>query len=130
MSSTRNGIMQEAIDTRWFSLGEVANLVKLGDTSFREYQYSIVRRIMEGRNTLVVLPTGLGKTLIGTLLLASALAKGKKAMFLSPTKPLTEQHYETLVKSLNINEDEILLLTGSLAQSKRKEAEKHARIII
>ncbi|HVA82827.1 MAG TPA: DEAD/DEAH box helicase, partial [Candidatus Aquilonibacter sp.] len=122
--------MQEAIDTRWFSLGEVANLVKLGEVSFREYQYSIVRRIMQGKNTLVVLPTGLGKTLIGTLVLAMALAKGKKAMFLSPTKPLTEQHYSTLVNSLNIPEDEILLLTGSLAQSKRKEAEKHARVII
>ncbi|MDE1845994.1 MAG: DEAD/DEAH box helicase [Candidatus Micrarchaeota archaeon] len=122
--------MQESMDTRWYSLGEVANLVKLDNVSFREYQHSIVQKIMQGKNTLVVLPTGLGKTLIGTLVLASALAKGKKAMFLSPTKPLTEQHYSTLVESLNVEKDQILLLTGSLAKNRRKEMEEHARIII
>lgn len=122
--------MQESVDSRWYSLGEAANTVKLKGVGFREYQLSIVRQIMEGKNTLVILPTGLGKTLIGTLLIAHCLAGGKKAMFLSPTKPLTEQHYSTLVNSLNIDQERILLLTGSVDKKKRKEMESFAKIIV
>lgn len=122
--------MQESVDTRWFSLGEAANIVKLSGSGFRQYQFGIVKCIIEGKNTLVILPTGLGKTLIGTLVMAHALAQGKKALFLSPTKPLTEQHYSTLVNSLNIEEERILLLTGSVDKKKRKEMESYAKVII
>ena len=84
------------IEERWFALGKASDYANLDGVDFREYQFNIIRSIFSGKNTLVILPTGLGKTLIGVFAMAKAIADGKKAMFLSPTKPLSEQHYETL----------------------------------
>ena len=45
------------------------------------------------RNLLVVLPTGLGKTVIAALTAAAVLEKGRgKVLFLAPTRPLVVQH--------------------------------------
>ncbi|MGI0066988.1 MAG: DEAD/DEAH box helicase [Thermoplasmata archaeon] len=44
---------------------------------------------------VVVLPTGLGKTVIAALLAAEVLRRGDgKALFLAPTRPLVQQHFE------------------------------------
>ncbi|MGI0140849.1 MAG: DEAD/DEAH box helicase, partial [Thermoplasmata archaeon] len=44
---------------------------------------------------VVVLPTGLGKTVIAALLAAEVLRRGEgKVLFLAPTRPLVQQHYE------------------------------------
>lgn len=53
----------------------------------RDYQKAIIRTALL-HNTLVVLPTGLGKTLIAF----HVIQRYKKALFLAPTKPLVEQH--------------------------------------
>jgi len=58
----------------------------------RAYQVNIAASCLE-RSTLVVLPTGMGKTVIAALLVAEVLkTKGGKVLFLAPTKPLVEQH--------------------------------------
>ncbi len=58
----------------------------------REYQ-STLSRIASKESTLVVLPTGMGKTIIALRVIAEVLSKsGGKALFLAPTKPLVEQH--------------------------------------
>ena len=58
----------------------------------RAYQVNIAARCLE-RSTLVVLPTGMGKTVIATLVIAEVLrGRGGKVLFLAPTKPLVEQH--------------------------------------
>ena len=85
-----------SVDQRWLGLGEAANILNLEGIEFREYQLNIIKSIGRYGNTLVVLPTGLGKTFIGTSIIARALASGKRAMLLAPTKPLTEQHYNVL----------------------------------
>ncbi|MDE1870566.1 MAG: DEAD/DEAH box helicase, partial [Candidatus Micrarchaeota archaeon] len=94
--------MQQSIDTRWYGLGGIHELVNLGQVGFREYQFNIAKRIFAGNNTLVILPTGLGKTLIGILAIANALSSGKKALVLAPTKPLAEQHHASLQQYLSI----------------------------
>ena len=119
-----------AIDERWNQLGDASSLLKLDGLQPREYQLSIIHSIISHGNSLVVLPTGLGKTFIGAAIMAKALAQGKKAMILAPTKPLSEQHYNVLTKLLNIPESDILLLTGSLKKSDRVVLEKSAKIII
>ncbi len=120
--------MEEA-DIRWRGL-EGSGLVKLEGLTFREYQFNIIKSIYSGKNTLVILPTGLGKTLIAVFAIAKAIENGKKAVFLAPTKPLCEQHYKTLTSLLKISEDEIILLTGALAKKKRKELEERAKLIV
>jgi Fanconi anemia group M protein len=118
------------IEERWFALGKASDYANLDGVDFREYQFNIIRSIFSGKNTLVILPTGLGKTLIGVFAMAKAIADGKKAMFLSPTKPLSEQHYETLKRSLKINDGGMALLTGALGTKKRKVAEDSAQVMV
>jgi len=117
-------------DKRWYELGPATSLVKLEGLAFREYQFNITKSILQGKNTLVVLPTGLGKTLIGIFAIADALYKGKKAMFLAPTKPLCEQHYNTLLGLLRLEPNEILLLTGAVGKKKRMTLENEAKVIV
>ena len=59
----------------------------------REYQQKIFEKCID-KNCLVVLPTGLGKTLIALMLAVERMKKfpGEKIVFLAPTKPLVEQH--------------------------------------
>jgi ERCC4-related helicase len=95
----------------------------------RQYQINISKSIESGRNTLVVLPTGLGKTLIAIFAIAQALKSGKRALILAPTKPLSQQHHASLTKFLAINGDLILLLTGSIGAKRRMELESSAKVI-
>ncbi len=111
-------------------VGPCSNLVKSNGLEARAYQINIIRSIIDNGNTLVVLPTGLGKTLIAVFSIACALYNGKKALMLAPTKPLSEQHFNSLRSLLNINDGDILLLTGKLPIAKRKALEEKARIII
>ncbi len=114
----------------WQKLGSLASFMRTDGLEFREYQYNIIRSALTRGNTLVVLPTGLGKTVIGAAVIADALAKGKRALFLAPTKPLAEQHRSSLLSLMNIDGESMTLLLGSVKKSKRKEAEKYARVII
>ena len=59
----------------------------------RDYQEHIVNTAISG-NTLVVLPTGLGKTSVAALVAAETLRRRPegKILFMAPTKPLVNQH--------------------------------------
>jgi ERCC4-related helicase len=97
----------------------------------RLYQQTILGTIANF-NSLVVLPTGLGKTALAFLLAAQRfrLYPNSKILMLAPTKPLCEQHIETFKKHMDINEDKIVLFTGSVKPDKRAEMWKEAQIII
>jgi len=96
----------------------------------RKYQEEIVKTCIE-KNCLVVLPTGLGKTLIALMLAIKRIEKypKEKILFLAPTKPLVEQHLQFFKKSLPELWAEINLFTGSVKKEKRKEIWKTANII-
>ena len=66
----------------------------------REYQLSIAMRALDA-NTMVILPTGLGKTAVALLVAASRLYnEGGRVLMLAPTKPLVEQHLRFFEKYL------------------------------
>jgi Fanconi anemia group M protein len=68
----------------------------------REYQIKIANSAIK-ENTLVVLPTGMGKTIIALLIIAEKLKEeNNKILFLAPTKPLVMQHAQFLKKFLTI----------------------------
>lgn len=69
-------------------------LIKEGTVENRAYQNKMAEGCLTD-NTLLILPTGLGKTIIALLVSVNILQKGKKVLILAPTKPLVEQHYET-----------------------------------
>jgi Fanconi anemia group M protein len=67
-------------------------LIKPDSIESREYQLSVAMRALDA-NTMVILPTGLGKTAVALLVAASRLYnEGGKILMLAPTKPLVEQH--------------------------------------
>ncbi|MFH1521187.1 MAG: DEAD/DEAH box helicase [Candidatus Micrarchaeota archaeon] len=86
----------------------------------RAYQLSIYNSIMQHGNTLVVLPTGLGKTLIALMLIKDKMKLGR-CLFLTPTKPLAKQHYHSVMKTLELSEKNVALISGEVAPKKRKE---------
>lgn len=79
----------------------------------REYQVNIFEEIKD-RDSLVVLPTGLGKTVIALYLICYFVEKEEKVILMSPTKPLCEQHLDFLRKSTSLDDDELVLITGEL----------------
>ncbi len=96
----------------------------------REYQEKIYETAKK-YNTLVVLPTGLGKTLIA-LMLAVERKKAfptSKILFLAPTKPLVEQHFEYFKKHLSELFADLQLFTGAIEAKKRQKIWNTAEII-
>ncbi|MFH1306905.1 MAG: DEAD/DEAH box helicase family protein [Candidatus Micrarchaeota archaeon] len=96
----------------------------------REYQKSIAQSVLEKGSTLVVLPTGMGKTLIALMVTDRMLEKGR-VLFLAPTRPLAAQHEKTCKDWLNLKEGEISSVSGLIPAKKRpKIYESSAKIII
>lgn len=105
-------------------------MIKPRTVERRGYQLSLAASALL-QNTLIVLPTGLGKTVVALLVIASRLLnENGKVLFLAPTKPLVEQHAEFLRRTLNIVEDEIISLSGEIQPEKRAEMYDKARIVV
>ncbi len=102
----------------------------LNNITPREYQEEIFKTCVE-KNCLVVLPTGLGKTLIALMLTIERMKKfpGEKVLFLAPTKPLAEQHLRYFKKNLPELFGEMQLFTGSVNAENRKKIWQTADII-
>lgn len=96
----------------------------------RLYQIKIFEKCID-KNCLVVLPTGLGKTLIALMLAIERMKKfpGEKVVFLAPTKPLVEQHLNYFKKHLPELFGEMILFTGQINASQRKKLWQNSDII-
>jgi len=88
----------------------------------RDYQKEIYESCKE-KNCLVILPTGIGKTLIALMLAISRQKDfpGSKALFLAPTRPLAQQHLQYFKKNLPELFAEMNLFTGKIDAKKREE---------
>ncbi len=94
----------------------------------REYQLAIAKSCTR-ENTLVVLPTGLGKTAVAALVIAETLAKEKgKILFMAPTKPLVEQHASFIRRVVAGAEPAVL--TGEVSPKKRVKVWEESQIIV
>jgi Fanconi anemia group M protein len=96
----------------------------------RSYQQSILETAKRA-NTLVVLPTGVGKTLIAIMLAAHRMKEhpATKALILAPTKPLVEQHLESFKEQLPELFADLQLFTGEIPSQERKKIWRTADII-
>ncbi len=101
-------------------------LIKPESIEKREYQVNIAKNCVE-KSTLVVLPTGMGKTTIALLVIAEKLKQGK-ILFLAPTKPLVEQHF-SYIKNYLV-EEKICILTGEVIPKKRTALWNSSKIIV
>ncbi|KAI1476720.1 P-loop containing nucleoside triphosphate hydrolase protein [Daldinia eschscholtzii] len=92
----------------------------LGPT--RDYQFSIVKNGLFN-NTLVALPTGLGKTFIAATIMLNYFRwmKSAKIVFVAPTKPLVSQQIDACFHIAGIPRSQTTLLTGEISPGLRAE---------
>ncbi len=88
----------------------------------RAYQQAIFKTAKQ-KNTLVVLPTGMGKTLIALMLSCYRLElfPKLKVLFLAPTRPLAAQHLAYFKEHLPELYADMTLFTGKVKAKERKE---------
>ncbi len=92
----------------------------------RRYQTNMVRGCLE-RNSLLILPTGLGKTIVALRLAAEFLDRGK-VLVLAPTKPLVDQHRDTfsdLLAGAVVSE-----MTGNMRPAARAEVLDRSDVVV
>ena len=92
----------------------------------RRYQV----RMAEGcrnRNTLLILPTSLGKTVVALQVIADYLEKGK-VLLMAPTKPLADQHHDSMSQMLR--ETRMVVLNGHMRPEKRVASVMENELII
>jgi Fanconi anemia group M protein len=106
-------------------------MVSLRNIEPREYQKNIAETASK-KNSLVVLPTGMGKTLVAMMVAIKRLNDfpENKVLVMAPTRPLNAQHKKSFEKFTDLNEEEIALVTGKIRPEKRVEIYKKARIVI
>ena len=98
---------------------------------FRLYQKRIADAASEG-NTLVILPTALGKTVISAMVAANTLYNYRdvKVLVMAPTRPLVMQHRNSFLRMLKLREKDTVLLTGETSPDYRKVIwEGEARVV-
>ena len=107
------------------------DLLVQGAIQARAYQLSALDHCLSA-STLLVLPTGMGKTPIEVMALAERLRlRGGRGIMLAPTNALVNQHLSDLQKLLVLPEEsEIVALTGSIPPKKRQKIWDSATIVV
>lgn len=123
-------VLPQVITISDFAVKEPEHKMYLKDFTPRLYQEAIFSTCTK-HNTLVVLPTGIGKTAIFLLMAAFRLNlyPKTKILLLGPTRPLIEQYYAVFKKHFNIDENKMAIFTGFVSPEKRQELWKNAQII-
>ncbi len=83
-------------------------------------------------NSLVVLPTGLGKTLIAVFIAGEILngsPEETKIVILAPTRPLIQQHFESFRTFLTLPPEAFSILTGGISPKKRQNLFDQSKIL-
>ncbi|MBN2567093.1 DEAD/DEAH box helicase [Candidatus Woesearchaeota archaeon] len=102
----------------------------LKDFKPRLYQETIFSTAVQ-KNTLVVLPTGMGKTAIAMMLAVYRAGQfpQTKAIFMAPTKPLAEQHLQVFRAKIGLPDEKFALFTGAVRPETREALWKDAQFV-
>ncbi|KAH7281773.1 hypothetical protein KP509_36G062700 [Ceratopteris richardii] len=95
----------------------------------RDYQYSIVQTALFS-NTLVSLPTGLGKTLIAAVVMYNFFRwfPAGKIVFTAPSRPLVLQQIEACHESVGIPQEYTIDMTGQMNPGQRSKVWQDKRV--
>eukprot|EP00112_Aurelia_sp_Birch-Aquarium-sp1_P016270 Seg3676.1 transcript_id=Seg3676.1/GoldUCD/mRNA.D3Y31 product="Fanconi anemia group M protein" protein_id=Seg3676.1/GoldUCD/D3Y31 len=87
----------------------------------RDYQFNIIMKALT-ENTLVVLPTGLGKTFIAAVVMYNFYRwyPQGKVLFMAPTKPLVAQQIQACYSITGTPAEDTAEMTGSMTPDRRK----------
>ena len=97
--------------------------------TIRDYQYSIVHKSLY-HNTLVALPTGLGKTFIAATIMLNWFrwTSDSQIVFVAPTKPLVSQQVKACFAVAGIPRSATTMLTGGISPGLRAEEWRSKRV--
>ncbi|UCE11604.1 MAG: DEAD/DEAH box helicase [Candidatus Thorarchaeota archaeon] len=97
----------------------------------RLYQVNL-GEIAAKKSTMVILSTGLGKTVIAAIVAARTLTdySESKILFLAPSRPLVDQQARFLRRVLDIGEDKVACLTGQDSPESRREIWDGSQVVV
>ncbi len=106
-------------------------LINTGNLELRQYQIELYEKSLDG-NSLIVLPTGLGKTTIAALIIARILEEhdGSKVLVMAPSKPLVDQLTKSFQSTIRLQRDLIVGFTGEDPPDIRLGSWKVSRVIV
>ena len=96
----------------------------------RAYQIRSLKKALNS-STLMVMPTGFGKTAVQWMVMADFLSRSDgKILLIAPTTGLVEQQHRMATEMIDIDADEVVIYTGDTAPVKRPNLWESARIIM
>ena len=96
----------------------------------RGYQLRSLERILSF-SSLMVMPTGFGKTAVEWMAMAEHLRRGvEKIVLIAPTTGLVDQQRSMAVERLNIASERIVAYTGETGPDKRKALWDEATVVM
>jgi Fanconi anemia group M protein len=95
--------------------------IYVNDVERRDYQFEISRSAA-GANTLVIIPTGLGKTFIAAILILNFYRwfPTGKIIFVASTRPLVRQQMRFIQNSTRISSSDVHEMTGVIDAAARQ----------
>ncbi|CAH1126723.1 unnamed protein product [Ceutorhynchus assimilis] len=126
---TQSALLSKNAETEGFDLGTGQSWIYPTNYPTREYQYNIIEKALL-ENTLVSLPTGLGKTFIAAVVMYNFFRwyPQGKIIFMAPTKPLVKQQVEACYNIMAIPHEVTTELTGAQISSSRSNIWMDKRI--
>uniref|UniRef100_A0A1A9V2Q6 Fanconi anemia group M protein n=1 Tax=Glossina austeni TaxID=7395 RepID=A0A1A9V2Q6_GLOAU len=130
-SSPANGTPRLRADELFFGFDNTTGNAWIYPSNMpcRSYQMSMTQAALY-RNTLIVLPTGLGKTFIAAVVMYNLYRwypRGK-VIFMAPTRPLVNQQIEACKNIMPFPPQDTVELTGKLAKAKRTDLWQSKRV--
>ncbi|KAH0792947.1 Type III restriction enzyme, res subunit family protein [Histomonas meleagridis] len=103
--------------------------IYISNFSRRDYQFEIALTAVTA-NTLVIIPTSLGKTFIAALLIFNYYRwfPTGKIIFIAPTRPLVSQQMKSVQETTQIVQSDIAEITGAILPETRASKWKSARV--
>ncbi|MGC8983095.1 MAG: reverse gyrase [Desulfurococcaceae archaeon] len=87
-------------------------------------QRTWLKRLLQGDNVVLTAPTGLGKTTLLVVYALYAAGRGKKILYIAPTRPLQEQTYNRMLsylRNLELGNVRIVYYSSNMGAKKRYE---------
>ncbi|MFW9834949.1 MAG: ERCC4 domain-containing protein [Candidatus Thorarchaeota archaeon] len=106
-------------------------MIRKDSIEYRAYQVNLAE-VAAKESTMIVLSTGLGKTVIAALVAAKRLMEypESKVLFLAPSRPLVDQQARYLKRVLDLDENQIVCLTGQDSPQNRRDIWGESRVVV
>jgi len=100
-----------------------------GGVEARAYQLDALRTALSG-STMMVMPTGFGKSAVQWLAIAAHLERQGHVLLVAPTVALLDQHRRMILRHLQVDEEEVVVYTGTTPPAKRPALWAQGRIVL